>query len=193
MINNTLKKVFIVSALVGSLVASDTSEYLVDTYSLVGFEGGYGNIDVDNDVGGVASTTIHKFPYGGIKIGAQSEDYRLFVSARYYNTDELDYLTTYGAELQYMFNVSSYMNFYLGVNGGIANSKLVVSGTSRTISDPYIGGDAGMNIHLGETVDLELGARVMSIDAANKIGGVTYTFNSIVSGYASIIFKYKMD
>ena len=41
-----------------------------------------------------------------VKIGAQTENYRVFLSARYYDADNLSTLNTYGAEIQYMFNFS---------------------------------------------------------------------------------------
>ncbi|OIP54582.1 MAG: hypothetical protein AUK54_05955 [Helicobacteraceae bacterium CG2_30_36_10] len=193
---NTLKKVFIVSALISSLVASDTSEYLVDTYSLVGLEGGYSSLDVERQTAGIAisATKQHNFGHGGFKIGAQGENYRLFLSGRYYNAKDFDYMTTMGAELQYMFNFSSFSNFFLGVNTGLANIRFVDdSSISRTISDTYVGADAGFNFHLAKSVDFEIGARVMNMQAENTISGVTYTFDNMLSGYASIIFKYKMD
>ncbi|MBU1658645.1 hypothetical protein KKG72_06285 [bacterium] len=192
---NTLTKVLLTTLLAGSAWSAEISDYKFDTYSLLGFEGGYNTFDVErNAPPAAARITKYNFGHAGIKIGAQSENYRLFLSARYYDAQDFDYATTLGAELQYMFNFSSMMNFYLGVNTGIANMRFIDGGTtSRTISDPYVGGDAGFNIHLGEMADLELGARVMSIQAENVISNVTYKFDTIVSGYASIIFKYKMD
>jgi hypothetical protein len=73
---------------------------------------------------------------------------------------------------------------------------------SRTISDPYFGGDVGFNYHLNKTYDLEIGARVMATDAKNTqtinyptsgARNVTYTFDNLVTGYASIIVKFQMD
>jgi len=166
-----------------------------DIYSLLAFEGGYSSFDVEkNDTLTPATITKYDMMHAGLKIGAQSKNYRVFLSGRYYNADDFDYATTIGAELQYMFNFSSMANFYLGLNGGIVNMRFTDGGTtSRTISDPYYGGDAGFNIHLADNVDFELGARVMQIQAENKIGLISYKFDNLISGYASIIFKYKMD
>ena len=167
-----------------------------DIYSLLAFEGGYSSFDVEkNDTVTPAAITKYDMMHAGLKIGAQSENYRVFLSGRYYNADDFDYATTIGAELQYMFNFSSFANFYVGVNGGIANMRFTALGetTSRTISDPYFGGDAGFNMHITNSFDLELGARVMQIQAENKIGATTFKFDNLVSAYASLIFKYKMD
>ncbi len=193
---NTMKKILIASLLVSSLMAADKSPYSFETFSLVGIEGGYSSLDVDKQTAGaIASTTKeHSFGHGGFKIGAQSENYRLFLSGRYYDAQEFDYMTTLGAELQYMFNFSSLANFYLGVNTGLANIRFVDENSiSRTISDSYVGADAGFNFHLGESVDFELGARVINFQAENTINGETYNFDNMITGYASVILKYKMD
>jgi hypothetical protein len=166
-----------------------------DIYSLLAFEGGYSSFDVEkNDTLTPATITKYDMMHAGLKIGAQSKNYRFFLSGRYYNANDFDYATTLGAELQYIFNFSSMANFYLGLNGGIVNMRFTDGGTtSRTISDPYFGGDVGFNIHLADNIDFELGARVMQIQAENKIGLISYKFDNLVSGYASLIFKYKMD
>jgi hypothetical protein len=166
-----------------------------DIYSLLAFEGGYSSFDVEkNDILTPATITKYDMMHAGLKIGAQSKNYRFFLSGRYYNANDFDYATTLGAELQYIFNFSSMANFYLGINGGIVNMRFTDGGTtSRTISDPYFGGDVGFNIHLADNIDFELGARVMQIQAENKIGLISYKFDNLVSGYASLIFKYKMD
>lgn len=196
MIKKVLKKVFIGSALIGSVALADSSAFEVDSYSLLGFEGGYSSLNVEKNVPSTpAVTNNYKLMNGGLKIGAQSDDYRLFLSARFYNADEFDYVTTLGGELQYLFNLSSIMNFYIGVNGGLVNISFTPVGetSSRTISNPYFGGDAGFNLHLGKMTDLEFGARIIGMDAQNIKSNATYKFNSIVTGYASIIFKWKMD
>jgi len=135
-------------------------------------------------------------------LGAETKDFRVFLSGRYFydSSSSYDYIVTYGAEIQYKFNVSKVFNVYMGANAGIANLAFRASGESftRTISDPYFGGDLGVNIHLGDSVDWELGGRVMSIQADNirkDSTGVskTYHVNEIVSAYTSIIFKWKMD
>lgn len=187
-----LNKVLLSSLLISSSAVAESDPYTVDTYSLLGFEGGMSSISYERDTPSMSDK--YQMPYGGIKIGGQSEDYRVFLSGRYYNSPDLDYMTTIGGELQYMFNFSSAMNFFIGVNGGVANIKFTDSNSvSRTISDPYYGGDAGFNLHLGDAADVELGARVMSIDAQNIKNNVTYQFNTNISAYVSFIFKYKMD
>jgi len=167
------------------------------TESLVGVEGSYGMMDVDrtDTTANVTTNSTVDLMGGGIKIGAQSDEYRIFLNANYYYPSETqyDYVSTYGAELDYLINMSDSFNLFLGVNVGIANIKQTEAGVSRTSSDNYIGGSGGMNLHLGDNVDFELGARLLLLDISNNKNNVEYTYNSIVSGYASIIFKYQMD
>ncbi len=188
-------KALLATLLVATTLMADSSDVFADsTYSLVGIEGGYSSLDVDKTTGG--SSKLKKYNlYGvGLKIGAQSDDYRLFLSARYYSADDFDYLTTYGAELQYLFNVTTFANLYFGGGVGIANMRFVPTGeATRTLSDVYYNGDIGMNLHIGDSADLELGVKIMALELENSISGVTYTFDNMITAYASIIFKFKMD
>ena len=174
-----------------SIVAQDLNDYSFNSYSLVGFEGGYSTFDVENTT--ASKKTSPSFGQGGIKIGAQTKNYRLFLSARHCEVDGFDYANTYGAEAQYLFNFSKYANLYLGVNAGKISMRMDSTEGTRTVSDTFLGGDIGVNIHLGETIDLELGARVIGLDISSTLGGVTYTFDNISTGYMSFIFKYQMD
>jgi hypothetical protein len=191
MIKKVLKSVVLASALMSTALMAEVSEYEYNTYSLVGIEGGYGNLSYD----GSNKTEKINMNHAGIKIGGQTDNYRLFLSVRAFDSSDLDYARTYGIEGQYLFNFSKYANFYLGVNGGVADIKFYDPAFSGSVSayDPYLGGDAGFNVHLGEMADLEFGARIMNIQSEVDANGKTYKLDSIISGYASIIFKYKMD
>ena len=201
MINNKLKITALSILLTASSLVADISKYEFQTKSLVGIEGGYNNLPYENGTSLSSDQDSAKVGHAGLKVGAETEDFRAFLSARYYmGESRYDYLATYGAELQYKMNATDFMNFYIGANAGIANMKFrgkLSSGAeesfSRTIQDLYLGGDIGTNIHLGENTDLEIGARVMSIQAENTKNSVTYRIGNLVSGYASIIFKWQMD
>lgn len=191
MIKKVLKKALLGSLLVSSMLMANSSEYLYDTKSLVGFEGGFGGINVK---AAPINDGYVDIGHAGLKIGAQTEDYRLFLSGRYFAGDNFNKITTLGAEFQYKFHVASFMDFFLGVNGGLVSIDYDdVANVNREISDVYYGGDVGANFIVTDLVDFEIGARLMSIQADNTISGVTYTFDDIISGYASIIFKYDMD
>jgi hypothetical protein len=191
-----IKSLLVVTSLfITTLMAQDLN-YNEYTYSLVGIEGGYSSLDYENGVRTDNTQGDVILSHAGLKIGAETQDFRLFLSGRYFfdSEKEYDYIVTYGGSLQYKFNIAQFMNLFLGVNGGIANMKFRAVGEnfSRTLQEPYVGGDIGTNIHLGKSIDLEFGARVMSIQGDNTIDGVTYSIGNIVSGYGSIIFKWQM-
>jgi len=188
-----INKIILATLLSISPLLADDSKYEYNSSSLVGVEFAYNNFKVDYGETPVVEDS-YNYSSGGLKIGAQTDNYRIFLSARNMQISEFDYAYTLGGEFQYLFDTSKYVDFYLGVNAGQAEIKFVdASGVTRTIADPYYGGDIGMNIHVTDGIDVELGARVMTLNAENDKEDVIYTFNSITSGYMSIIFKYQMD
>ena len=194
MIKNKFGKALVAAAMFSSAMMADTIIY--PDYSLIGIEGGMTSVNSDVDTPTSSDSVTKTVQNVGVKIGAESYNYRIFLTANYYTNPDssYDYIGTYGGELDYLLNVSSKMNFYIGINGGIANIKFIAPNetSKRLIADPYYGADAGLNFHATKLIDLELGARLMMLDATNTKNNVTYTFNNFVSGYASIIFKYEM-
>ncbi len=170
---NGLSKIALAMMIAAAPLAA--GEYTYHTHSLFAIEGGM----ADSDMEGSKVGTV------GLKIGAQSENYRIFLSARHFIADDISHFNTYGAEVQYMFNFSEPVNFFIGANVGNADIK-VSTGTSSE-SSLYYGADAGFNLHASEMIDVEIGARYMELqeDALND--------SRIVSGYASVIIKWKMD
>ena len=200
MIKN-ISKIVIASMLVASALNAapeSNNKYKFNINSLVGFEGSYSNFDYERvETGQPTEREKVSLNGGGLKIGAESNNYRFFLAARMYDAGEFDYARTYGAELQYLFNFASFANMYLGVNFGKADMRFVdtKNGHNNTvkIDDTYVGGDVGFNIHLGKHVDWEIGARAMSLNTSKVDSGATYKFDNIITGYTSIIFKYQMD
>jgi len=196
MIKNRLAKALVAATMLGSVVMADTVIY--PDYSLIGIEGGSTSINSDiDDHNANTSEAVNKTVQNvGVKIGAESYNYRIFLTANYYTNPDssYDYIGTYGGELDYLLNVSSKMNLFIGINGGIVNMKFIAPNetSKRLIADPYYGANAGLNFHAMKMLDLEIGARLMMLDAVNTKSNVTYTFNNFVTGYASIIFKYEM-
>jgi hypothetical protein len=186
-----LQKIILSLVLVGSTLVAE----IEDTKSLVGLEGGYSTLDYNQDTQAITSLALSSI---GLKLGAETKDFRVFLSGRYFydSTAKYEYLTTYGAEIQYKFNPSRAFNFFLGANLGYASMRFDMNDTfgPRTISSPYFGGDLGTNIHLGKSTDLEIGGRVMSIQATHTSNSSpNYTVGNIVNVYASVIFKWQMD
>jgi len=197
MIKNRLKIAILTTALLTTSLFAENSGYQYDAKSLVAIEGGYDSFSTETSSNSSYSSTQDGQGHIGLKIGAQSGNYRVFLSARYYvdPQSKYDYVTSYGIEGQYLFKIMPAADFFVGLNGGLTNMKFKIAGEnfSRTISDPYYGGDIGLNFHITKGVDFELGTRYMSMDSSNIKNNITYRFNSIVTAYSSIIFKYKMD
>jgi len=196
MIEKQFKKVVLILLLLGAPVFASGIIHEDDTYSLVAFEGGFSSLDSEkNTLGSAAVITKYTLPEVGFKLGAETENYRIFLNLHYYSNRDFDYMTTYGIDLQYKFNFASFVNFYVGAGVGQSNMRFLPAGesTSRTLSNPYVSGDLGVNLHVMDTIDLELGGRVMSLGATNTIANTTYKFDTLVTAYGSIIFKFKMD
>lgn len=199
---NKIKSVIVASSLLlGSVTFADENFYS-QTKSLVGIEGGYSSLDYEKGV--VTNNKQGSVSLGniGLKVGAETKDYRIFLSSAYFfdSGSQYDYLTTYGVAFQYKFNVSKVFNLYLGANSGLMNAKVRAKDANgvketfvRTFSNSYIGGEIGTNIHLRKSIDLEFGGRVMSVQADNTINGITYHIGNIVQGYGSLIFKWQMN
>jgi len=179
-----------------ALGSANADEFQFQTWSLVGIEGGYTSFDVEkNQANTPAEITKYNKGEAGLKIGGQTENYRLFLSVRNYFLSDYDYFVTYGGEIQYLFNFSKFANFFIGANGGVLDARFKVANETqtRTLSDPYYGGDVGFNIHATKSVDIELGGRIMTTSAENRKNGITYKLDNLITGYASIIFRYQMD
>ncbi len=169
--------------------------------SLFGIELGYGQLSAEttntNTTPATYSEGSTNIPYIGIKLGAQSNNYRVFVNGRYGQDqdDIFDYVMNGEVEGDYMFEFSRYANFFLGVHAGMIYTKFRLPSEpfSRTFSEVYYGGNVGFNFHATPDMDIELGSRFSSIDATNVKSGVAYKLTDRISGYCSIIFKYQMD
>lgn len=191
-----LQKIALSLVLIGStLSAGSIPSYEANTNSLVGIEGGYSSLDYNKDTQSITSVGLANL---GLKVGAESKDYRVFLSGRYFYdvNAEYEYLTTFGAEIQYKFNPSKAFNFFIGANGGYSAMRFDTGDGfgPRSIAAPYFGADVGTNIHITKGMDFELGGRVMSIQATHVSDTYgDYNIGNIVNVYASLIFKWQMD
>lgn len=197
MLKSKLYTATLALSLLTTSLAARGGDYAFESNSLVGIEAGGSSLSYEYGTPDNNTQSDITLANLGLKLGAETRDFRLFLSGRYYydSSRKHDYIVTYGAEFQYKFNVSSFMNAYIGASGGVASLAFRADGETftRTISDPYFGGDAGVNFHVTKSVDWELGARVISIQADNLRDSKTYHINEIVSAYTSIIFRWKMD
>lgn len=186
------------------------SAYDGTTKSLVGIEAGYGQFDYsaanqDNiNIGRTSSS--EDFGTVGLKIGAENEDFRIFLDAKYYQVSgDFDYANSVGGSLQYLLFITKDFNLFFGVNGGLMNIKVVDSGIGKSYeySDPYFGGDIGFNYEIMDLLGLEIGARYVNIDAENTqyytdpdsgdTMSRTYKVEQMINFYTSLIFKFYVN
>lgn len=183
----SIQSIIVSTLLLSSVAVADNVK------SLIGFEGGYSVVDVSSN-GTPTYDETSKLSHGGIKIGAESNTYRFFLGARYYDSKDFEKATTIGAELQYLLNFSDWGNFFFGVNAGQFDAEIKDPlSVKRKFTKFYYGGDAGINLHLGKKVDFEIGARIINMEATNTINNVTYTIDPIISAYGSLIFKFDLE
>ena len=187
---NSLHKVVLATMMAAAPVFA--SEYTFDTHSLFAIEAGMSDVTTES----VAVMEKDELANVGIKIGAQTDNYRVFLSGRHYQVEDFNSLKTYGIEAQYMFNFSEPVNFFLGANAGKAKMKVGANGVepSAETTSTYYGADAGFNIHASELVDVEIGARYIAIqDGLITQGADTFEVDRIATAYASLIIKWEMD
>lgn len=182
--------------LLGTNVNAD--DFVFNTKSLIGIEGGYTHFQVENQDVDPLTPLNKSYDKGevGFKIGAEGEHYRVFLSIHnYFVGNEFDRLMTYGGEVQYLFNFSKKVNFFIGGNVGKLYGKFQADNENfnREFNDLYYGGDTGFNIHLNPTFDLELAARYITTKAKSDKYGVTYKIDSLPTAYASVIIKFQID
>lgn len=168
--------------IVGVLLSTTLAANPWSTTSLIGIEGGIGQIDADGEA--------HNLVSGGIKVGAQTERLRLFLSGKLYSIDGFESANAIGGELQYLLPLNETFKMFIGLNGGQMSLEVDTTEGIRKLQTPYFGGEAGINMALSDTVDVEIGGRIISLDYSHSLGNVTYSVNSIVQGYASIILKF---
>jgi len=186
--------------IIGTLMLMFTSSYAEIAYTniLLGVEGGYTLLDHKyTQANGAQNSGSTDFMNFGLKAGAETETMRTLFNVNYYSdpSELYDYLITYGLEVQYKFFTVDMLNMYLGLGGGFSHTKVSINGesSSRKIDTPYVGASLGSNIHLGNSFDLELGARVNAIQSQNDMSGGSYKLGNIVTGYASLFYKWNLN
>ena len=194
--------------LLALIISTGLFAYGGTTKAIVGVETGYGQFDYSSDDINVGRTSSSEdFGILGLKIGAESEEYRIFLDAKYYQVGgAFDYANSFGGSFQYLMFISRDFNFFFGVTGGLMNLKVVDSEIAKSYeySDPYFGGDIGFNYEVHEKLGFEVGIRYLNINATNtqyyntdptsdnKMSR-TYTLDQMMNIYASMIFKYYVD
>jgi len=160
--------------------------------SLLAFEGGVAQLSMTPE----NNTT---FGYGGFKIGAQSKEYRIFLSLRNYTIKDFNYANSYGLEFDYLMPLNDTLGFFFGGCGGLMNLQYSSTEGSRSFSTPYFGVESGFNLNISQHIAFEFGARYLSINAKNtrlnatKTAEVQHSIDNMLNGYASFIIKFTLD
>ena len=152
---------------------SNDEDYTYKSQSLFAVEGGYSfyNNNVTREFSDLNF---------GLKVGAQSKNYRLFINANRDNASNGDNIYRGGLSVQHMFNFSSHANFFVGINAGLTSGGDLNTGQEYPT---YYGGDIGFNIYGEDNIDYEIAMRSMK----------TENFDTITAGYFSVIIKYQID
>ncbi|WP_345986091.1 outer membrane beta-barrel protein [Sulfurimonas sp. HSL-1656] len=150
---------------------------------LIGVEFGY--VDTNYNTEGFSGDETSEVGTGslGLKLGAESRNYRVFIDSSFWYTDQYKKAGKIGASLQYLIPLGDAFNIFMGLNGGVINS------IGDTDVDPYYGADLGVNLNLSESFGIELGARYCDVSDSNADLAIT----DMVQGYISAIFKFSSD
>jgi len=147
---------------------------------LIGVEAGY--IDTQYNTPGTAGKQTSELGTAsiGLKVGAESRYYRVFVDGAYWDTDQYNKAAKLGASLQYLIHTNSELfNIFMGVNAGTINTN--------GDFDPYYGVDLGFNLDLTESFGIEVGARYCDVPSSTK----NYVVTKFAQGYVTALFKFN--
>jgi len=158
------RAIFLSVCMVLLLQAKD-DDYIYNTDSLVAFESGYSFFDSNSDAN------------VGLKIGAQTNNYRVYLNANEIQVSKSIDQALFGTQIEYMFNFSKIASFYVGADLGYAKRS------DKTDYNSYIGAEAGFDFHIDKRFDIQAGARsikVKDLDTTN-------------SAFMAVVIKYDMD
>lgn len=150
--------------------------YNADTKGFIGVEVGAATVDGEK-LGGI----FHEgdaVEYG-IRFGAQSNEWRATFAFDYFNSDSDDQNVEKGFLMvdYFFFQSDSDLNIrpFIGANTGLINYES--KGVDAT--DFVYGGQAGVVVGLGESVDLDLSYRysLSGSERVNNLGSIVFGFN----------------
>lgn len=166
-------KVLTITLLASLPLLSNDVDYTYKSESLFAIETGYSYYT--NDI----TRELNDLNFG-LKVGAQSQNYRIFLNTNRENSVDDKNIYRGGLSLQHLFNFSKYANFFVGINGGITSGGDLNKGTNYP---KYYGTDLGFNFYGKNNFDYELGIRAMK----------TANYGTITAGYFSLVIKYQID
>jgi len=166
--------VLLCTALGSSLYAGDQS---FGNKGFIGLEVGYGAVDGDvwNDNG---KHTGEAAEYG-LRIGAQDDKWRTMFVYDYFKSDDDDQTVQKGfLMVDYFFldsDIDTVVRPYIGANVGYANYESTFIDESGFL----YGGQIGMTMRAGESVDIDLSYRYSlgQADVLNSVSSITLGIN----------------
>ncbi len=195
-----LKKVLSAAILFVAINVSASENYFAnewDAKGLIAIEGtgGQMNFSVDKNASVPGSNNTPSSSIS-LKLGGESRLYRFFLSGSYFildapNTTESK-AASLGVQMDYLIRAGEHFNIFMGLNGGGIYSKFTHENAqtgitqNTTSTDPYAGGQIGVNIDIIESLGIELGARAKYVFASDDI----YSVDNMYEGYAAIVFKF---
>ena len=115
----------------------------------------------------------------GVRLGAQSDEYRATFAFNYMNSDDDDQnIEKLSLSVDYFFaekNLDLMVKPFIGANVGYANYE----STGIDVSDFVYGGQVGVMFPITREIDLDLSYRysLSNSDALNSTGSLTFGFN----------------
>ena len=174
-----MKKLLTTALLASAMSLSVTASDEFSVTPLIGIDMGYISMAAD-----APNTEIDGANDGGLvglKLGARNEHYRVYFDAKAYIIPDFDYANSLGGQIQYIIPLTDSGSFeiYLGANGGMMNMKYDSPQGSRMVSQPYMGGDLGLNFQVSESIGLEFGVKYLSLNIEHSLGDGTPVSNTI--------------
>jgi len=171
-----VKKIAVVlmSTIIGSSLYA--GNYDTESKGFLGVEVGYASVDGDRLDGLKHEGSAVEY---GLRFGAQSDEWRATFAFDYFNSDSDDQSVEKGYLMvdYFLFNGSDSINIrpFVGANIGLMNYE----STLVDETDFFYGGQAGVIVALGESIDLDLSYRY-SLSASTKVndlGGIVFGLN----------------
>jgi hypothetical protein len=173
---------------VSAFANSNNSQGSSDVYSLIGIEGGYNSSSVNHF--GSSSKAVN-FSHVGLKLGAQTQSYRLFLNLRGYMSSDFKNTSSFGIEGQYMFAHFKVLDLFLGAGAGMM--YMTTKESSFSFDHSYYSGEAGLNFHIAPMFDLAVGGRYMKLGYKGGNTQVYVDIDHIATIYTSLVYKFKMN
>jgi hypothetical protein len=173
-VKKELSKIIVSLVVVSLSLSADISDYTYKSTSLIGVEGGY---SLGSSSGAQRDISDTNF---GLKVGAQSKNYRVFIGLNRDNASTGENFFRAGVSVNYLFDLFDKANLFVGLNGGFTNGGDLNSGKEYPT---YYGGDIGIYVTQSRDIDYEFGIR----------SSKTENFETLKSAYVSLILKYEIE